>query len=124
MKLNKQHYEAFQRGEAFDHNGNVITSLAQFNDARWITISLVNLSGLDNPEWDQVHSDPSTLEGVPVDVKLPEPIQQVYRASPDGADLQLYPLPWHVDGDILKVIMPILKYWGIIVIEMASEEKF
>jgi dextranase len=91
---------------------------------RWSTISLVNLSGLDNPGWDQVHSDPKTLENIPVDVKLPKPVQQVYWASPDGDDLQLFPLPWHVDGDTLKVIMPILKYWGIIVIEMATEEKF
>ena len=79
---------------------------------------------MENPGWDQVHSDPKTLEDVPVDVKLPEPVQQVYWASPDGADLQLFPLPWHVGGDFLKVIMPILKYWGIIVIEMVSEEKF
>jgi dextranase len=91
---------------------------------RWLTLSLVNLSGLDNPEWNQVHSDPKTLEDIPVDVKLPETVQQVYWASPDGPDLQLVPLPWQVNGDILKVIITVLKYWGVIVIESVSEEKF
>ena len=39
MKFDKEHYEAFQKGWAYDHRGNVITSLTQFNDARWITVN-------------------------------------------------------------------------------------
>jgi dextranase len=89
----------------------------------WLTISLVNLSGLDKPDWDQVHSDPKLFENMPVEVKMPELVRQVFWSSPDRADLQLFPIPWQFNGNILKVIMPFLNYWGIIVIKMESEEK-
>jgi dextranase len=113
------------------HNRNdwrVIAPLGIWNIIRkhkkWLAISLVNLNGLDEPNWDQAHPNPTVLKNIPVEVKLPVSVDQVYWVSPDDNDLQLRQLPCQYHGNTLKVTVPILEYWGIIVIEMDTEEKF
>jgi len=90
---------------------------------KWLTVSLVNLKGVKDPRWDKGHSEPLSLENLHMEINMPRSAQRVFWASPDNDDLQLKPMTWQSNGDLLKVITPNLQYWGIIVIEMAAEEK-
>ncbi len=89
-------------------------------NANWLTVSLVNLKGVDDPSWDQAHPEPASMERISVEITLIEPAQKVYWASPDSEALHLQPTTWQQEHDILKVLIPNLEYWGIIVIEMAK----
>jgi dextranase len=83
------------------------------------TINLVNLVGLERPEWKEQVTTPPTPLG-PTVVHLSQatyPVSQVWFATPDGEDLSMKPLAFTQDGDVLTFTIPSLAYWDMIVIE-------
>jgi len=96
-----------------------VWSITRKNE-HWMTVSVVIQNGIDDSGWDQPHQEPDLQRNLMVEVDLLERPHQVYWASPDGDDLQLQSISWQGGDHCLKVKLPSLKYWGIIVIEMAK----
>ncbi len=84
------------------------------------TVSLVNFNGIDDSGWDQPHPELRIMENLAVEINFPDEVQQVYWASPDSSDIRLKPISWQQENEKLKVHIPSLEYWGIIVVEMAK----
>jgi dextranase len=92
--------------------------IARTSDAGWLTLSLLNVSGLGEPRWDEPIPAPRPLIPVSVQFNLAQPITRCLWASPDGADLNLAPLPWSLDHETVTVTLPGLDHWAIVAIKL------
>lgn len=92
--------------------------IARSSGADWLTVSLINISGLGDPRWDESLPAPKPLTAVSVQFALAQPIRRCWWASPDGADLDLAPLPWSVDHETVTITLPRLDHWAIIAIKL------
>lgn len=88
----------------------------------WLVVSLINMSGLDDPRWDEELASPMVLTAVPIQVNLTNPVHQAWWASPDLADTDLAPLPWAVDNETVSITLPRLDHWAIIAFELETTE--
>lgn len=86
-------------------------------------ISLVNLLGIESPEWAQPMRSPPHALG-PSAVRIASVDRQIHRiwlATPDGDDLSPHSIAYArergSDGDTLALEIPFLKYWSLLVIE-------
>ena len=86
----------------------------------WLSVNLVNMSGLGDPRWDEPLSPPLMQYDLTVRIRCPDPVGQVWWASPDRDQLDLEPLPYLASGREIIVTLPELKYWGLIAIELAN----
>jgi dextranase len=85
-----------------------------------ITLSLVNLIGVQEKDWDKDHSEPSIQRDVVVKMVVEQPVRHLWWASPDGRDLRPQALDWQVDDNIIKATIPELAYWGILVFDFGE----
>ena len=89
---------------------------------KWMTVSMVNLSGIETPRWDQPHQTPTRLTDFRVRVQSPGKILRVWYGSPDWGNLDLQPISWNEDNGFVVVSVPSLDYWSLITFELQQEE--
>jgi dextranase len=85
----------------------------------YTAISLVNLLGLESPEWKVTEPDPPTVLG-PTTVSISgvqHTVRQIWVASPDSNDLSLQSREINQIGDQITLQLPGLEYWSMILIE-------
>ncbi len=81
-------------------------------------INLVNLLGLSHGEWNQSVEAPAALGASSVEISdVSRPVKQVYFATPDGADISLHPLAFSQQDGTLRLELPGLNYWDMVLIE-------
>ena len=90
----------------------------------WLVVSLINMSGLDNPRWDEEQLAPMMLTAVSIQLNVPHAIHQAWWASPDLAELNLAPLPWTVGNETVSIILPKLEQWAIIAFALETMETY
>jgi dextranase len=88
----------------------------------WLAVSLINMSGLNDPRWDEELAVLTLLTAVPIQVNLTNPVHQAWWASPDLADIGLAPLPWTVDNGTVSITLPRLDHWAMIAFELETTE--
>jgi len=83
------------------------------------TISLINMLGLDDPEWKKsIESSPTELGLLEVRIEdVEKEVLNVWFASPDGDDLSGKQVQFKKENNTLVVELPSLFYWDMIVIE-------
>jgi len=86
----------------------------------WITINLVNMSGITEARWDDVHAAPQPITNAFVYLRTESAVRRVWWASPDGGDSRLLQAEWSVDDDTLRVTVPSIDCWTLIAIELES----
>lgn len=109
----------------------VSTSPALLSDKVWpivregegfTAISLVNLVGVNSPEWAQpIASPPQALGPATVRITADRQIDRIWRATPDGDDPSPQSIAFtrrqDLDGNPIVLEMPFLKYWSVLVLE-------
>ncbi|MCI0519044.1 MAG: glycoside hydrolase family 66 protein [Chloroflexi bacterium] len=85
---------------------------------QWISVALVNLTGLNDPEWNQLHPAPQPLERVELQIAGTPAVNAVYWASPDSDCPGMKPVEWRVEKGIVRVALSRLEQWGIIGIQL------
>ena len=82
-------------------------------------ISLVNLLGLQSPDWKNPISEAPTSQG-PTQVRITgvqAQARKVWVASPDGSDSSLHALEFNQSAGQIEFQLPGLAYWSMILIE-------
>jgi dextranase len=87
----------------------------------WLTICLVNFTGLGDPGWDEGHPPPQAVAGARIGVALPKGVQAAWWASPDQGGLELLPLDVMAEGGTAWVTVPRLDRWAIVALQTGSE---
>ncbi len=96
---------------------NMVYPLVRENGS-FTAINLVNMLGLSHGEWNQAVEPPTLLGASSVEVSgVSRTVKQVYFATPDGADIGLRPLAFSQQDGILRLELPELNYWDMILIE-------
>ena len=85
----------------------------------WLAVNLVNMAGLGEPRWDEPLPDPAKQDNLVVRLHCPQPVVQVWWASPDRDTIDLEPLDHYAAGGEITVTLPDLQYWALIAIELA-----
>jgi dextranase len=82
-------------------------------------ISLVNLLGLDAPDWKEpLSSSPNPLAAAEVRIDgVEQDALRIWFATPDNEDLSTQQLNFKQDNGVLTFEIPSLVYWDLIVIE-------
>lgn len=88
----------------------------------WLTVSLINMTGLGEARWDEDHPPPLPLHNVAIRLELAEDVRAVWWASPDGGPAGLEPLGWRMEGGRLVTAVPSLEYWSLLAVELDSQE--
>ena len=88
----------------------------------WLTVSLVNMTRLGEPRWDEVVSKPQRLAPLSLQISPAVSAKRAWWASPDHEDPSLSPLPVQTNGVALTLTVPDLERWAIIAIELQSPE--
>jgi dextranase len=86
----------------------------------WLVLSLVNMSGLGDPRWNEEQSKPTPLSAVFLQMIVIQSVRQVWWASPDIAEMDLVPLSWKVDNHIVSLTLPELDHWAMIAFELET----
>jgi dextranase len=88
----------------------------------YLAVNLINLLGLPKGEWDQGLTDaPTPLDQTSLELKgLGEEIQSVWFATPDEEDFSLVPLEFSLEDGILRLTIPHLDYWGMILLKWSK----
>jgi dextranase len=86
----------------------------------WLTVCLINMTGLDGARWDETHSAPASLADVSVRVAAPQPVRQVWWASPDRDQPALFPAVWDAGAGHVHATLPFLDQWAILAFQFAA----
>jgi len=85
------------------------------------TVSLINLRGVTEANWNTPQPTPPSLHDVEVKVRVDGAVRAIFAASPDGDDLRAIPLavcPFQRGGATwVGVRLPRLDYWSLIVVK-------
>ena len=84
----------------------------------WVSLALVNMTGLDTLRWDEPHAAPAPLREVPVSLGLPSGVRSVWWATPDRGQPGLAPLAWQTGARSVHVNLPFLDRWAVIGFEL------
>ena len=88
----------------------------------WFVLSLINMSGLGDPQWDEAQAAPTVLTAVSIQINLVQSIRHAWWASPDSDDMGLAPLPWDVANGTVNITLPQLDHWAMIAFELMTTE--
>jgi dextranase len=88
----------------------------------WLTVGLINTTGLGDPRWDEAHPGPEPRREFWVGVPVQEQVRQVWWASPDRESLRLKPVPWGPDQGAVRAAIPCLDVWGLLALELETAE--
>jgi dextranase len=82
-------------------------------------ISLVNLIGVDKPEWtNPIANPPTPLEELSVRISMGgKAVTHVWLSSPDGESPALQELPFKVEAGNVTFELPWLSYWDLILLK-------
>lgn len=78
-----------------------------------LCISLVNMTGLDNPCWNVAHPAPTPCQELPVRLKYPQEPGWAFWACPEQ-DSGPQALDFKFDSGELRFVIPYLRYSGVI----------
>jgi dextranase len=78
-------------------------------------LSLINLTGLENPRWDQPHTAPRPCKNLKVRIPCSRPPAQVFWSCPEQAD-DPQPLAFEHRGETLHLEIPLIHYSGLVTI--------
>jgi dextranase len=82
------------------------------------TFNLINLLGLDTPNWDEpLNTTPTPVTDLQVTVDVSRPVARLWAASPDNANLALQAIPFTSANDTISFSLPRLDYWSMILVE-------
>ncbi|MFW6136249.1 MAG: glycoside hydrolase family 66 protein, partial [Chloroflexota bacterium] len=100
---------------------NTIWPIVRESD-RAIALNLINLLGVQSPEWDDpLPDDPLAREDLAVRLYIDRLVTQVWWATPDGHDPAAQPLAFSrgrdTAGPYVSFRVPSLRYWDFIVLE-------
>ena len=84
-------------------------------------LSLINFSGLEAPRWDEAQVAPTPLRDVTISMSLPEQPEKIWVASPDAASPELNALPFAWQDGKVKLTLPTLDFWSLLVIQFENE---
>ena len=99
---------------------NMVYPLVREN-GRFTAVNLVNMLGLSHGEWAKAVETPKSLGATGVEIRdVSRPVKQVYFASPDQPDLGLRPLAFTQQDNVLRLELPGLAYWDMIMIEWGN----
>lgn len=86
------------------------------------TFNLINFMGIDGSNWNApTNISPTPFTDLGVSIQISHPVTQVWVASPDNANnMSAESLPFTVENSQLKVKLPHLDYWSMIVVEYAD----
>lgn len=86
----------------------------------WISLNLVNFSGLGDVRWIDDHAEPQPMKEVWIDVPESWPVKEVFWATPDKQDQVLQKCEWDFVGGRLHIKVPIVDYWTMIAIQLSE----
>jgi dextranase len=81
------------------------------------SVSLVNMTGLTVSKWDEEHPAPQPMENFIMELDLPEEIEHIWLATPDGDSLLAQPVEFTKAAGIARVKIPRLEFWDILFLE-------
>lgn len=86
------------------------------------TFNLINFLGVDESNWNApTKTPPIPFTDLVVIIQISRPVSQVWVASPDTTtSMNAELLPFTIEGSELKVQLPHLDYWSMIVVEYAD----
>jgi dextranase len=85
----------------------------------WLTVALVNMTGLGEAHWDEAQSEPTPLTEVSLQIVSGDgAIRQVWWASPDHDQPQLISTTWTANTKGVHATLPYLDYWAILALEL------
>ncbi|GCE05957.1 glycoside hydrolase family 66 protein [Dictyobacter aurantiacus] len=91
---------------------------------RFLTLSLINLSGVLDADWNAPKPAAETLRALPVEVRVSEEVTGVYMASPEYEGGRPCSLSYRLlqrDGETwLQTTLPVLEYWSMLTIKTAG----
>ncbi len=88
----------------------------------WLTVCLINVTDLDDARWDEAHPAPPRRADVSVQVNAPQPVRQVWWASPDRDQSALLPAVWSADVGRVHATLPFLDQWAIMAFQLDATE--
>jgi dextranase len=90
--------------------------------AGYETFNLINFVGIDESNWNApTNISPTPFTDLAVIIQVTRPVSQVWVASPDNeTSMNATSLPFTVENDSLKIQLPHLNYWNMIVVEYAD----
>jgi dextranase len=98
--------------------GNDVFPLVRRADG-YLSISLVNFSGLDYSKWNEPITTPEFSKEIALSIEgVDQEIKNIYFSSPDEDNISLLPLLFEQNGEIVTLKVPSLKYWDLIVLEL------
>lgn len=88
----------------------------------WLTVCLINMTGLDGVRWDEAYPAPAPLADVSVRVAVPRSVHQVWWASPDRDRRELSPAAWSREAQDVRATLPFLDDWAILAFQLDVTE--
>ncbi len=89
------------------------------------TVSLINLRGVTEANWNTPQPTPPSLRDVEIEVRVDGAVRAVFAPSPDGDHLSAIPLTTHPvqrgESTWVGVRLPRLDYWSLIVVKTEPE---
>ncbi|NTV36378.1 MAG: hypothetical protein HGA53_05445 [Anaerolineaceae bacterium] len=97
--------------------GNDVFPIVRETDG-YLSISLVNFTGLDYSKWNQPLKTPVFSKDLDLTIDdVNQKIKKVYFSSPDDNNFSLTSLPFEQNGEKVIFTVPALMYWDLIVLE-------
>ena len=88
----------------------------------WLTVCLINMTGLDGARWDEAHPNPVPLADISVRVAVGRPVHEVWWASPDRDQPELRPAAWESEAQSICARLPYLDFWAILAFQLDAPE--
>jgi len=110
-------------GHAFDCEIETLEGLwstARISEG-WLTVCLVNMTGLSEPRWDVAHPAPARLADIPVRATTPGRVREAWWASPDLERIDLSPVSIQNESGAVSLTLPRLDYWAFVALRLDSE---
>jgi dextranase len=86
----------------------------------WISLNMINFSGLGNPHWIDDHAEPQSMKEAWIDVPASRTVKEVFWATPDKQDQALQKCEWNFFGGRLHIKAPFVDYWTMIAIQLSE----
>jgi dextranase len=84
------------------------------------SLSLVNLASPEPLQWNEEHAAPKALTSFEVELSIAKQIKNIWLVSPDLNSLNPVPLEFDQTSQKLKVEIPSLEIWDVLLIETNS----
>jgi dextranase len=117
-------YKCIDRKWSPDGKPDTLWLTIRENDSRKI-ISIINLLGCGNDEWNEGKNTPIPQTNINFQVQLDRKIEGIYFASPDSENGRSVSLSYHLEqtqrGMAASFIVPKVNCWGVVYILMKTD---